>query len=691
MAPQASTSSSTQRDSEKNFGPEAQDYDIMEQIGTGTISSIYLVTCKRGRLRNRQLALRKVSYFHLTISEGHLRGVLKGLTEALIYLKKQGVVHRNIKPSNILLTNDGRIKLSDFTYATRLPPSKVPTDLTKAPHFVAPPSNTSENVLSKHALFESSCGPPKSRLLPFPSKIPTDRKQKRHSYAPTGFVLNDIGNTDRRNAARSEIIPGIRSTRRIVSDPLPGKPVDPASEAGLTGTSSRIHQCEAPRQRPSVYRTINEGWVSTGLFAPSGELKPPDRYDLPDIHSSTIPLPVGTMRPSPFTVSPLSPESHRTVHGHVIVLPSCSLLVDFREGERRRETLPSVYWRQYNDAGALLERIKQRTPKLVLHIGSVKCTLMANTPRGDVELLFQQFGHSSPQERRTLRKGHQATETSPWMRIRLSRQGGSVEIAKHISRERGEEWTKKVLKIIDEDPHVSALDWDTLDATERASMVHLARFWRICEALELLDIQDSQAYPDASSVTSNSRSKTLGAAGSTDLKNLHTRAPSIEKPGLSSAQTLPLASVPPRPPKLPLTSTTKWRSDRVPFSTDMASIEVQNLSTNMEPAILPTWCQEEDFGMTTTDRRAPQTRFIPSVGWCVRHSSRVSQCGRYKIMFFDGTSLEIDVDEDWAEFTNQAGESARHSIRDCNSRRDIADRMKVFGDFVSMFDEAEER
>jgi polo-like kinase 4 len=70
--------------------------------------------------------------------ETELRGIIKGLLDALVYLKKEFVIHCNITPSNILLTNDHGVvsvnvhyladsliyqvtqKLSGFDYAIRL-------------------------------------------------------------------------------------------------------------------------------------------------------------------------------------------------------------------------------------------------------------------------------------------------------------------------------------------------------------------------------------------------------------------------------------------------------------------------------------------------------------------------------------------------------------------------------------------
>jgi polo-like kinase 4 len=45
---------------------------------------------------------------------------------------------------------------------------------------------------------------------------------------------------------------------------------------------------------------------------------------------------IDTTRPLQFTTSFLGPQTHKTTHGQVTILPSRSLLVDFREGERRR-------------------------------------------------------------------------------------------------------------------------------------------------------------------------------------------------------------------------------------------------------------------------------------------------------------------------------------------------------------------
>ncbi|KAJ7044059.1 hypothetical protein C8F04DRAFT_688068 [Mycena alexandri] len=840
---------------ERSENAELEDYDIMEKIASGQSSTVFLVNCKRGRLRNRQLALRKSSAsrsepsdssstylslshpciaslfstfstpsarYHLLelclggplstylerepLSEDRLRGVLKSLIEALIYLKTQGVVHRNIRPSSVLLTTDGRVKLGGFKLASHLPPSKVSPDcFTKAPDFVAPEiltgspyncdadlwsvgcvaitclsgrppfesdsnpgtvdkilnasyalpatmsteiqdlvvklleinpirriqppdvlshpffmsnlpvlplspdvSQASDSILGKHALFETNSALSKSSV----SSLRSSHYRHQRNSGPNKTAMDDLLNAHQRTALRRQL-----STRRVVSDPLPRQEIS---------TASLVPQRKTSQQAPRLRGRIPEDLA----------METPDA-DRCDMNGSPLGIPVGTTRPAPFTTALLSQETHKTVHGPISVLPSHSLLVDLREGERRRgqkgtevlvidsqgtkievysaphlstpcclaeptkrytiEDLPSTYWRQYNDAALLVERIKQRTPKLTLHTSAAKCTLMANAPRGDIELFF---GSLPPNDRK-----HSAGD-APRMRMRLSRGCGSLEIARHVSGARGEEWTKTVLKTTDEYPHILAADWDNLEMTERDGIAHLARFWRTCKALEQLEQEELPVlYPGASK--SNSRNL------SPKLSPSQTRTPPAPTPAsFSSTQTLPMLNVAPRPPKLPSTQPDFFTSglpkappellapSRKPIHTQRARsrcISDDGLSVIGNPtaaAILPTWCKEnfpeDDLdglgGITTAGWRRAQTKYIPSVGWCIRHSSRVSQGGRYKIMFFDGATLEIDVDEDWAELTSAGGQTTRHNIRDCSAKRPIAERMKVFPEFVSMFD-----
>lgn len=66
--------------------------------------------------------------------------IIAQVATALEYMHKAGVIHRDVKPSNILVKRDGTVKLTDFGLAREegLPALTVTGELAGTPHYIAP-------------------------------------------------------------------------------------------------------------------------------------------------------------------------------------------------------------------------------------------------------------------------------------------------------------------------------------------------------------------------------------------------------------------------------------------------------------------------------------------------------------------------------------------------------------------------
>lgn len=93
-------------------------YIVMELLNFGTLKE-YL------KSRNK-------------IPENEAKNIIRGIANALEYLRKFGIVHRDLKPNNILMTEEGVPKLADFGLAILLGPSQKKKEFAGTLDFTCP-------------------------------------------------------------------------------------------------------------------------------------------------------------------------------------------------------------------------------------------------------------------------------------------------------------------------------------------------------------------------------------------------------------------------------------------------------------------------------------------------------------------------------------------------------------------------
>ncbi|WCJ35687.1 Calcium-dependent protein kinase family protein [Euphorbia peplus] len=121
-----------------------KEVEIMQHLsghpGVVTLHAVYeepecfhlvMELCSKGRLIDEMVEERQYS-------EQRAANIFKDVMSVIKYCHDMGVVHRDVKPENVLLMSSGKIKLADFGLAMRISNGQTLSGLAGSPAYVAP-------------------------------------------------------------------------------------------------------------------------------------------------------------------------------------------------------------------------------------------------------------------------------------------------------------------------------------------------------------------------------------------------------------------------------------------------------------------------------------------------------------------------------------------------------------------------
>ena len=182
--------------------------------------------------------------------------------EALVSAHKQGIVHCDIKPENIMLTNEGQVKILDFGVAKHLPRSDQSSTVDRAGTFAGTPAYMSPEVLLEQA--------PDGRADVFSLGVVSyEVLTGQHPFMAASFVAT----TDR---IRRETPASIRIFNRSVPQELEALVNKAMAKDAARRYASAQEMLDALRQ-------VREGLTPTGLL----RVVPQRGQTLPDSKGKT--------------------------------------------------------------------------------------------------------------------------------------------------------------------------------------------------------------------------------------------------------------------------------------------------------------------------------------------------------------------------------------------------------------------
>jgi len=280
---------------------------------------------------------------------------------------------------------------------------------------------------------------------------------------------------------------------------------------------------------------------------------------------------------------------------------------------------------------------------------------MTNFPDADVEAVFyssEDYPRIQSKEGGELSSKTNGSFSFPGvsMRIKIMQSRQLVEISRQLFalgrgrdrfmkpsskgsplREKEGEWKKVVL--VAPGGNINAIDQTSLDEYERNGLERTRVFLAVCRAVE------------------------SGVVGACEVPSGETSRISDSLSSILVCKTLPVDQydngIPGEPESSDSTRKLGRLQDAMTPAASAPSVGWDKGSHGFpfEPPSL--FCQPGGF----------ETRFIPSVGWCVRYAGPSGGAGRYRMMFFDGKTLEVDVDEECVELMDSIRDEVVRLVR----------------------------